>query len=139
MFSQTGDGSGMRLGLLCGVDIIEIDRIEKSLCETGNAFRDKVFTPGEIQYCEERKAARYQSYAVRFAAKEAVAKALGTGISMGIGWKDIEVYNEPGGKPHVRLTGRAQEYYLSLGAEQIAISLSHSRDYAVAYATILTR
>jgi phosphopantetheine--protein transferase-like protein len=79
------------MGLHCGVDIIEIDRVKKAVDSGGKAFKDRVFTEREIMYCEARKAAKYQSYAARFAAKEAVSKAFGTGISAGFLLKDIEV------------------------------------------------
>lgn len=124
------------MAVYCGVDIIEIDRVKQSLEATGDAFRDKVFTALEINYCELRGAARYQSYAARFAAKEAVSKALGTGISSGVSWKDIEVSNDERGAPVVTLYGSAKDLYLKLGALQISISLSHSKIYAVAYAVI---
>jgi len=127
------------LAIYCGVDIIEIDRIKHSLDTLGNAFRDKVFTRGEIDYCEARKAAKYKSYAARFAAKEAVSKALGTGISEGISWKDIEVVNDEKGKPDVCLSGKAREILTKLGDISISLSLSHSENYAVAYAVIQVR
>lgn len=127
------------LGILCGVDIIEIDRIKKSMDTLGDAFRNRVFTQKEILYCETRKAAKYKSYAARFAAKEAVSKALGTGISRGIGWTDIEVLNDENGKPYIILSGKAQEILLNLGGECISISMSHSENYSVAYAVIQTK
>jgi holo-[acyl-carrier protein] synthase len=126
------------LGIKCGVDIIEIERIKKSLTTNGEIFRNKVFTTGEIEYCELRKAAKYQSYAARFAAKEAVSKAFGTGISGGIDWKEIEVVNNPNGKPEVVLSGRAKEVFKNMFAKDISISLSHCENYAVAYVIIET-
>lgn len=127
------------MGIFCGVDIIEIDRIKNSMETIGVAFRDKVFTESEIKYCEEKKAVRFKSYAARFAAKEAVSKAFGTGISGGIGWKDIEVLNDENGKPYVVLSGKGKEKYHELNAVCISLSLSHSENYAVAYAVIETR
>lgn len=126
------------MGILCGVDIIEIDRIRKSIETIGEAFRDRVFTEKEVNYCEGKKAAKYESYAARFAAKEAVSKALGTGIGKGVSWRDIEVVNDENGKPHVFLTCRAKEIFDEAGAVELSISLSHSESYAVAYAAILT-
>lgn len=126
------------MGIFCGVDIIEIDRIEKSFSTVGTAFRDKVFTSREIEYCESRKASRFKSYAARFAAKEAVSKAFGTGIASGIGLKDIEVVNDSLGKPCAELHGEALERFRNMGAIGISLSLSHSDNYAVAYAVIET-
>lgn len=126
------------MSIKCGVDIVEIDRIKSSLASNGDIFRDKVFTPKEIEYCEARKAAKYQSYAARFAAKEAVSKAFGTGISQGIGWKDIEVSNDDSGKPNVLLSGKAFEIFKGMNSSSISISLSHCENYAVAYVIIET-
>jgi holo-[acyl-carrier protein] synthase len=124
------------LAIFCGVDIVEIDRIKQSLVNTGTAFRDRVFTLPEIEYCERRKAARFQSYAARFAAKEAVSKAFGTGIGQGIMWRDIEILNDENGKPYVVLSGRAKEKYEELDALGISLSMSHCQLYAVAYAVL---
>jgi holo-[acyl-carrier protein] synthase len=126
------------LGILCGIDIIEIDRIRQSMETTGEAFRDRVFTRREIAYCESKKGARYKSYAARFAAKEAVAKALGTGISQGIRWVDIEVLNHDSGKPYVVISGKAGKIFEEMGGRHISVSLSHCGDYAVAYAALQT-
>lgn len=126
------------MGIRCGVDIIEIGRMEKAFGTSGDSFRDKVFTPDEIAYCEGRKAVRFQSYAARFAAKEAVSKAFGTGISQGINWTDIEVVKDPLGKPAVKLKGKAEEKYREIGAVDMSLSLSHCESHAVAYVTIQT-
>ncbi|HOQ06926.1 MAG TPA: holo-ACP synthase [Clostridiales bacterium] len=125
------------MAIRCGVDIIEIDRIRKSLEEL-ESFRNRVFTGHEISYCEGRNRARYESYAARFAAKEAVLKALGTGMSDGLEWKDIEIRNDEKGKPGVFLTGRALEIFRTMGALSIDISLSHCGSYAVAFVVIET-
>jgi len=127
------------MGICCGVDIVEIDRIQQSFETCGTGFRDRVFTQNEIEYCESKKAAKYQSYAVRFAAKEAVSKAFGTGIGEKVNWKDIEVMNDKSGKPFVVLSEKAKELLDSLNASGISISLSHSRNYAVAYTVIETK
>ncbi|QHN04138.1 holo-ACP synthase [Granulicella sp. WH15] len=114
-----------------GTDITEIARIEKSLARFGQHFLDRVFTAGEIAYCQRKKAAA-ESFAARFAAKEAGAKALGTGISRGVSWQEIEVRREPGQRPTLHLSGRAAERAASLGVSHISLSLTHSRDLAMA-------
>lgn len=125
------------MSIYCGTDIIEIDRIKESL-ENVSGFRERIYTEGEIAYCELRKKAKYESYAARFAAKEAVMKALGTGMADGLGMKQIEIYNDSKGKPHVNLTQRAMELFQFMGAKNIDISLSHCGKYAIAYVVIET-
>lgn len=127
------------MGLHCGVDIVETDRLEKSFSLKGDIFRNKVFTEKEIEYCEAKKAGKYQSYAARFAAKEAVSKALGTGISGGIGLKDIEVSKGANGRPGVLLSGKAKAVFEEMQGTDISLSLSHCKSYAVAYCIILTK
>ncbi len=123
--------------LLLGTDIIEVDRIKASLDNKVNGrFSDRVFTPEEVKYCESKNASKYQSYAARFAGKEAVSKAFGTGIGENALFNEIEILNDQNGKPYVNLYGRAKQYYESLGASGISITLSHCREYAVAYAAI---
>ncbi len=126
------------MGIYCGTDIIEIDRIKKSLEKCGTSFFVRVFTESEISYCESKNNAKFKSYAARFAAKEAVAKALGTGIDEGICWKDIEVTNNVRGKPCVTLHGRAKDIFEAIGGADISLSLSHCENYAVAFAVIKT-
>lgn len=122
--------------LLLGTDIIEVDRVKRAI-ENGNGrFSKRVFTQEEIEYCESRSASRYQSYAARFAAKEAVSKAFGTGIGSNASFSEIEIIKDSRGKPYVRLSGKAKEFYDSIGATGISITLSHCREYAVAYAAI---
>ena len=121
------------MGVLCGVDIVEIERIKKSFETIGIPFRDKVFTEKEIEYCEGKKAVKYQSYAGRFAAKEAVSKAFGTGISEGLWWKNIEILNDENGKPNIVLLGTAKDMFEKIGAKSISLSISHCDNYAVAY------
>ena len=114
--------------LAVGVDIIEIARIAGVYERWGPRFLDKVYTPGEVAFCR----GRVPELSVRFAAKEAVSKALGTGI-FGIGWTEIEILPDPRGKPEVRLTDRAWARAQALGLEQWAISLSHSDGNAIAF------
>ena len=113
--------------LTTGIDIIEISRIGRVLELYGRRFLERVFTPDEIAYCRERP----QNLAARFAAKEATMKALGTGVR-GVGWKDIEVVRHPSGAPSIKLHGRCKARAERLGVQEIAISLSHSREFAVA-------
>ena len=110
-----------------GVDIVEIARVEAALERWGARFLNRVYTDKEIRYCR----GRVPELAARFAAKEAVMKALGTGIR-GVGWRDIEVLPMRSGKPLVFLHGRAQQRAQTLGLEDFAISLTHSRDFAIA-------
>jgi holo-[acyl-carrier protein] synthase len=123
------------MAIFCGVDIIEIERIGHSIDQV-EGFRDRVFTERETAYCEKRKKAKYESYAARFAAKEAVMKALGTGMGDGVGWKHIEIVNDEKGKPHAVLTSGAKERYDAMGAKSMDVSVSHCGEYAVAYAVI---
>ena len=115
--------------MLCtGVDITEITRIEKAINRWGERFLHRVYTGPELKLCREKP----QALAVRFAGKEAVMKALGTGIR-GIRWQDIEIMAEPSGQPLVHLYGKARDKADELGLDRLAISLSHSREYAVAF------
>jgi len=114
-----------------GIDLMEIARIEQSVSRYGQRFLDRVFTPAEQAYClRKRKAA--ESFAARFAAKEAGAKALGTGISHGVNWLEIEVVREPGGRPGLRFHGRAAERADRMGASRAALSLTHTDQLAMA-------
>jgi len=121
------------MSLSAGVDIIELDRIHRALQRYGERFLERVFTPEEIA----RYGDRLPELAARFAAKEAVSKALGVGINHlsahGIGWREVEVLPDPLGKPLLHLSGRAQQLAEEQGLRQWAISLSHGRDYAVAF------
>jgi holo-[acyl-carrier protein] synthase len=114
-----------------GIDLVEIDRIQKSLERFGERFLDRIFTAGEKRYCLSKKNAA-ESLAARFAAKEAGAKALGTGISHGVAWLEIEVVREPGGRPAIAFHGRAAEYAKRIGVRNMALSLTHSRSTAMA-------
>ena len=123
----------------CGVDIVEVKRIKGTLELNGEAFKNKVYSKDEIEYCESRKVSKYESYAARFAAKEAVSKAFGTGMGSGAGWKDIEVTRDINGKPWIVLTGLAKKHFEHMNGVSITISLSHCKSYAVAYALIETK
>jgi holo-[acyl-carrier protein] synthase len=123
------------MAVYCGVDIIEIERIKTSILEV-NGFRERVFTEEETIYCENRKNARFESYAARFAAKEAVVKALGTGMAEGLGWKHIEILTNDKGKPYAVLHQKAGELYTGMKAKSLDISISHCGAYAIAYAVI---
>jgi len=114
-----------------GTDLIEIARIERSVARHGQRFLQRVFTAGEIDYCMSKKNAA-ESLAARFAAKEAGAKALGTGISRGVSWLEIEVRREPGQRPTLHFTGRAAERANALGVRSASLSLTHSRELALA-------
>ena len=111
-----------------GVDIIEIDRIRSTLERWGDRFLLRIYTEDERAYCRGRP----PQLAARFAAKEAAMKALGTG-RQGVGWKEVEVHREPSGAPAIRLHGRAAERAAVLGLTGFAVSMSHSRQYAVAF------
>ncbi len=119
-----------------GTDIIECARIGQMIEKHGEVFLTRVYTPGEIAYCSQRKASE-QHYAGRWAAKEAVLKTLGTGWAHGIQWTNVEVVNQLGGKPNIVLTGKALEISSQQGIQTIMISISHCRYYAVAYATAI--
>jgi holo-[acyl-carrier protein] synthase len=115
-----------------GTDLIEIARIAQSVERFGERFLERIYTPREIAYCQ-RKRSSAESLAARFAAKEAAAKALGTGINHGIGWLDLEVVREPSGKPTLQLSGRAAKRARQLGVATINLSLTHSKDIAMAF------
>ena len=120
-----------------GTDIVECDRIATMIDKHDDLFIDRVYTPTEIEYCSNRKSAT-QHFAGRWAAKEAILKALGTGWAKGVSWTDIEIKNEMGGQPRVRLGGGAREICEQKGITEILISISHCKSYATAYATALT-
>jgi len=117
-----------------GNDLAEVDRIRAALedLRTGVRFRDRVFTPGEQEYCEHRRVAKYQSYAARFAAKEATMKALGRGWGRYVGWLDIEVVRPRGSRPQILLHGKAKEYAQSLGVARFHLALTHTATLAEA-------
>lgn len=114
-----------------GIDIAEVPRIREVIERHGERFLKRIFTEGEIQYCES-KANRMERYAARFAAKEAGMKAIGTGWNHGVRWRDIEVARKPGGRPTLLLHGKAAEFAAKLGATNIALSLTHTAEEAMA-------
>ena len=114
-----------------GIDIAEVPRIAESIERFGERFLHRVFTESEIQYCDS-KANRVERYAARFAAKEAAMKALGTGWSHGVRWRDIEVARQPGSRPTIKFHGKAADFAARVGAKNVALSLSHTPDQAIA-------
>lgn len=125
------------MSLRCGIDIVEIDRIKRVLDSNEERFKTRVFTEAEILYCEDRKNSRFESFAAAFCGKEAVSKALGSGIGKGVELKDIEIVHDEFGKPFVLLKNRAKEIFEELGANEIDISLTHCKEYAVANCVII--
>ena len=119
----------MIMKISCGTDIIEIKRIKESIEELGDKFLNRVYTDKEIKYCESKKSQKYQHYAARFAAKEAVFKAISGRLKnkYAIGWKNIEVINDENGRPYIHfLDTEIKEI------EEIDISISHCKAYATA-------
>jgi holo-[acyl-carrier protein] synthase len=114
-----------------GTDMVEIPRLKASLDRFGERFLARVFTPGELSYCAAKRHPE-ESLAARFAAKEAAAKALGTGISRGVGWRDFEIVREPGQAPEMRLSGRALQIAQGRGVQRIWLSLTHTDGLASA-------
>ncbi|MDE3199339.1 MAG: holo-ACP synthase [Acidobacteriota bacterium] len=114
-----------------GIDLVEIHRIRKSWERYGQRFLDRIYTPAEQAYCLRKRNAA-ESLAARFAAKEAGAKALGTGISRGVSWLEIEVIREPGERPSIRFHGRAADRAAHLGAVHSALSITHTGSLAMA-------
>jgi holo-[acyl-carrier protein] synthase len=114
-----------------GIDIAEVPRIAEAIERHGQRFLHRVFTEGEITYCDS-KANRIERYAARFAAKEAGMKALGTGWNHGVRWRDLEVCRQPGGRPTLAFHGKAAEFAAKLGTKNVALSLSHTAEQAIA-------
>jgi holo-[acyl-carrier protein] synthase len=121
-----------------GTDITECLRIARMIERHGELFINRVYTPEEIRYCQNRKQST-QHFTGRWAAKEAILKALGTGWRRGISWSDVEVRNEPGGRPVVGVRGGVKELVEQLGVVQLLVSISHCRTHATAYALALGR
>lgn len=114
-----------------GVDLAEVDRIREAIERHGQHFIERIYTPAEIAYVE-RKANRFERYAARFAAKEAGMKAIGTGWSRGVRWRDFEVANLPSGCPTLQLHGAAAQFADRLGVRNIALSITHTAVQAMA-------
>jgi holo-[acyl-carrier protein] synthase len=118
-----------------GVDLIEVERIQKALedPQIGTRFRKRVFTEKEIHYCEKKQRGRYESYAGRFAAKEAVMKALGRGWGSKVTWIEIEVARAQSGKPDIVLHGKTALFAERLGIRRWALSITHTQGHGLAY------
>lgn len=114
-----------------GIDIAEVPRIRQSIERFGDRFLQRIYTAAEMRYCDS-KANRVERYAARFAAKEAAMKALGTGWSHGVRWRDCEVVRLPSGRPTIVFHGRAGEIAAKLGVKNAALSLSHTAEQAIA-------
>lgn len=118
-----------------GTDLCRVIRIKKSLEQYGERFEKKIFTDEERKYCNQRREPEIH-FAGRFAVKESIYKALGTGISMGVRWKEVEVIRSPGGPPRCHLSGRAEELAKSQEADSIYITITHDGDFAMAVAIL---
>src|SRR5258707_4770839 len=118
----------MVLGL--GTDLMETRRVQESIDRFGERFLERIFTPEEIAYCQRKKKNAAESFAARFAAKEAGAKALGTGISRGVSWKEFEGRREASGRPTLHLSGRAAELAEAMRGRSIQLRLTHSLELA---------
>ncbi|HTR62687.1 MAG TPA: holo-ACP synthase [Candidatus Binataceae bacterium] len=118
-----------------GIDVIEVERIERALKRdrTGERFRARVFTDREVRYCESRGVPRYQSYAARFAAKEAAMKAMGTGWNRNVGWSEIEVVRERGKAPTIALHGKSAEFARRKNITIFHLSITHTAKEAIAH------
>ena len=124
----------MVLGI--GIDIIEIERIKESIEKLGDRFLNKIYTKIELDYCNS-KANKYQHYAARFAAKEAIYKAISTHFQQGIGWHEVEIYNEPNGMPSVKFYGKLKHF---LGVDKdLKITMSHSNNYVTCFAILFNK
>jgi holo-[acyl-carrier protein] synthase len=125
------------MGLSVGVDVVELGRMQQVVDRFGDRFLARVYTPEELVYARHR----VPELAARFAAKEAVSKALGVGMrhlsAQGIGWHEVEVLSDRRGKPVLRLSGRARELAEEQGLDEWAVSLSHERDRALAFVVAL--
>jgi holo-[acyl-carrier protein] synthase len=114
-----------------GIDIAEVPRIRRAIERFGGRFLQRIYTAGEMRYCDS-KANRMERYAARFAAKEAAMKALGTGWNHGVRWRDCEVTRMPGGRPTIAFHGVAAEFAARLGVKNAALSISHTAEQAIA-------
>lgn len=126
------------MAVYCGTDIVSVERIKNSIEELGDTFIKRIYTDEEIEYCESKRMCKYQSYAARFAAKEAVYKAFSPETMDEITWHDAEIMKRPNGKPVMKLNGKLAEIAGERGliAENIDVSLSHDEVYATATVVI---
>lgn len=124
------------MGIYCGTDIIEVERIKKVIEELGNKFLNEVYTEKEIKYCDSKKTMKYQHFAARFAGKEAVFKAISNLLKSkyDITWRDIEILNEDNGKPYVNLNKEKVKDIV-----EIDISMSHIKEYAIANCIVILK
>ncbi|HZK40329.1 MAG TPA: holo-ACP synthase [Atribacterota bacterium] len=120
----------MLLIIGCGIDLVKIERIEKIIKRWGNNFNSRIFTPLERNYCEKKKDNKYQSYAGKFAAKEALLKALGLGLR-GANWKEIEIKNDELGQPIIDTFGKLKNIASTRGVNKYFITISHTKEYAI--------
>lgn len=120
-----------------GIDLVEIERIKRAIDNNGR-FLERVFTKEEIVRGEKKKN-RYQFYGAHFATKEAVMKALGTGWRKGVRWRDIQIIHNNDGKPEIKLVGKTKEIAKRLGIDKILVSMSHTKEYAIAQAIAIKR
>jgi holo-[acyl-carrier protein] synthase len=114
-----------------GIDIVDISRFERFVRENNELLFYRLFTPQELAYCVAKKRSA-QHFAIRFAAKEAFLKAMGTGLRDGLAWRDMEVVNDQSGKPELKLTGKAEELFHQNGLARTFLSLSHDGNFAIA-------
>lgn len=115
----------------CGIDLVKIERIEKIIIRWGDNFIFKIFTPLEREYCEKKKDNKFQSYAGKFAAKEALLKAVGLGLRQA-NWREIEIKNDELGQPIIDTSGKLKNIAAIKGVSKYFISISHTKEYAIA-------
>ena len=114
-----------------GLDLAEVDRIEKAIAKHGERFLNRIYTDSERRYCES-KPNKFERFAGRFAAKEAAMKAIGTGWKRGVAWREFEVMRSPSGQPMITYHGKAGEIAKQLGVKRALVTITHSKDYAIA-------
>jgi holo-[acyl-carrier protein] synthase len=118
-----------------GIDLVNIPRMAAVIARWGDRFTGRVFSPHEIEVCR-RRARPASAYAIRFAAKEAFSKAMGMGMKGGLSWREIEVFNDPGGRPGLRIYGRSLEICSQKGIGPIHLSLTDEGDYGSAFVVL---
>jgi len=114
-----------------GIDIIEVPRVAAAIERFGDRFLRRIYTPGEIKYCQSKRNA-VERFAARFAAKEAALKAIGTGLRKGVAWIQVEVRREPSGRPTLNFSGAAAAHANALGMKRVSLSISHTAQLAIA-------